>query len=168
MAQLKISKYDNISKILEFAGVEEGEERVSYNGKLLSIKNFEQEDLDQAFVKYKENLEEYLYKPIRLFKAGVIRGELVSIASQEYSNTLKRDFLDMLTVASAKGMTNRISYITSLFDWIDSIEEYIAKAEKKLSKLSDVHKILGFKFDTKKFQDENRNISTSGALEIKD
>ena len=29
MAQLKISKYDNISKILEFAGVEEGEERVS-------------------------------------------------------------------------------------------------------------------------------------------
>jgi hypothetical protein len=165
MAQLKISKYDNISKILEFAGVEEGEERVSYNGKLLSIKNFEQEDLDQAFVKYKENLEEYLYKPIRLFKAGVIRGELVSIASQEYSNTLKRDFLDMLTVASAKGMTNRISYITSLFD---SIEEYIAKAEKKLSKLSDVHKILGFKFDTKKFQDENPNISTSGALEIKD
>ena len=74
MAQLKISKYDNISKILEFAGVEEGEERVSYNGKLLSIKNFEQEDLDQAFVKYKENLEEYLYKPILLFKAGVIRG----------------------------------------------------------------------------------------------
>ena len=168
MAQLIISKYDNISKIFEFAGVEEGEERVSYNGKLLSIKNFEQEDLDQAFVKYKENLEEYLYKPIRLFKAGVIRGELVSIASQEYSNTLKRDFSDMLTVASAKGMTNRISYITSLFDWIDSIEEYIAKAEKKLSKLSDVHKILGFKFDTKKFQDENPNISTSGALEIKD
>ena len=108
-----------------------------------------------------------MYKPIRLFKAGVIRGELVSIASQEYSNTLKRDFLDMLTVASAKGMTNRISYITSLFDWIDSIEEYIAKAEKKLSKLSDVHKILGFKFDTKKFQDENPNISTSAALEIK-
>ena len=167
MAQLKISKYDNISKILEFAGIEEGEERVSYNGKLLSIKNFDQESLDQAFTKYKENLEEYLYKPIRLFKAGVIRGELISIASQEYSNTLKRDFLDMLIVASARGMTNRVEYIASLFDWIDSIEEYVSKAEKKLDKLSDVHKILDFKFNTKKFQDENPNISTSAALEIK-
>lgn len=168
MAQLKISKYDNISKILEFAGVEEGEERVSYNGKLLAIKNFDQENLNEAFAKYKENLEDYLYKPIRLFKAGVIRGELLSIVSEEYSDTLKRDFLDMITVASAKNMTNRVSYIASLFDWIESIEQHVSKAEKKLSKFSDVHKILGFKFDTKKFRDENPNISTSGALEIKD
>ena len=73
----------------------------------------------------------------------------------------------MLTVASARGMTNRVEYIASLFDWIDSIEEYVSKAEKKLDKLSDVHKILDFKFNTKKFQDENPNISTSAALEIK-
>lgn len=168
MAHIKVSRFDNLSKIAELAGYEEGNNLSKYDGKFFYIYDISQEKLDAAFRKYKDNLEEYLYKPFREEKIMFLRGEMEALFQSFYNDSLKQEFMETLNISSARGMKNRAAYILQVFDWSDSIEKYLDRTKKKLDKLSCVHKILDFKIDLKTFKSKNPNINLKDALEIKD
>ena len=168
MAHIKVSRFDNLSKIAELAGYEDGSDLSKYDGKFFYIYDISQEKLDAAFREYKNNLQEYLYEPLREEKIAFLRGEMITLVENFYSESLKQRFLELLNISSARGMKNRASYILQVFDWSDSIEKYLDRAKKKLDKLSCVHKILDFEIDLKKFEGENPNVNLKDALEMKD
>jgi|TARA_R110002110_G_scaffold342431_1_gene552500 hypothetical protein len=168
MSHIKVSRFDNLSKIAELAGYEKGSSLSKYDGKFFYIYDISQEKLDVAFREYKDNLEEYLYVPFREDKIATLRGEMITLFERFYDKPLKQRLLELLNTSSARGMKNRASYILQVFDWSDSIEQYLDRTKKKLDKLSCVHKILDFEMNLKKFESENPNVNLKDALEMKD
>ena len=93
---------------------------------------------------------------------------MITLFERFYDKPLKQRLLELLNTSSARGMKNRASYILQVFDWSDSIEQYLDRTKKKLDKLSCVHKILDFEMNLKKFESENPNVNLKDALEMKD
>ena len=172
MASIQISPEHNIPKIIEILGLEPGGYRPAeyyrFEGGHLHVDGVTQEQLEEAWAIYNNNIEDYLLIPTRDHRKEELSRQTADYIAEKYPVFRQQMFQALYSEARANGWDNRAQYIGSLLDWIKSVAGMAIMKEEEVDAVGTVEEINGVVLDLSSFDASDPKITIKAAINISD
>jgi len=165
-AQIPVPTNLNVKSIMDLTGAEPMSVEIA-NG-ILGVQGITQEVLDDAMVIYYADEETYYIQPLRDGKKSSFSMQVYQFISDRYSVQVQQMFQALLTEASIGGLTNRITYIQQLLDWVKTIVVDNITADDAVDAAATSEEIEAVTLDLTPFEVTNPDVTVRGAMEIPD
>lgn len=128
----------------------------------------DQATLDAAMEDYYGDEETYIWIPSRKFKKRGISNQVYKFISNRYSIQIQQMLQALLTEASIGGLTNRITYIQQLLDWIKTVVSANLLADDEIDTAVTIAEINAVSVDLAPFEATDPAITIKETMEIPD
>ena len=165
-AQIPVPTNLSVKSIIGLTGAEPMS--VDISGGILQVRGITQEVLDDAMVVYYADEETYYIQPLRDGKKSFFSANVYQFISDRYSVQVQQMFQALLTEASIGGLTNRITYIQQLLDWVKTIVADNITADDAVDAAVTPEEIEAVTLDLTPFEVTNPDITVKAAIAIVD
>ena len=166
-AQIPVPTNLNVTSIVDLTGAEPMSVDILPNS-ILEVHGITQEVLDDAMVVYYADEETYYIQPLRDGKKSSFSMQVYQFISDRYSVQVQQMFQALLTEASIGGLTNRITYIQQLLDWVKTIVAANIVADDAVDAAVTPEEIEAVTLDLTPFEATDPIVTVRGAMEIPD
>lgn len=166
-ANVPLPTYMNGSSIAGLLGISPAH-TLSTDGETLFVVGVTQSELDDAMVIYYADQETYYIEPLREGRKAAFSAQVYSFISDRYSVQTQQMFQALLTEASINGLTNRMTYIQQLLDWVKTVVSANIATDDAIDAAATPEQIEAVSIDLSPFEATNPNITVKGALAIVD
>jgi hypothetical protein len=166
-AQTPFPVYVNMAAIRSLVGIDDKQAYWTDNT-TLCVEGVSQASLDSAMTSYYADQETYVIEPMRDDVKSDFSTKVYSFISDRYSVQTQQMFQALLTEASITGLTNRMTYIQQLLDWVKTVVSANIATDDAVDAATTPEQILAITLDLSPFEATNPNITVKGALAIVD